>query len=216
MDALPPVEKTREEKTLGVEYVAKLVERLKEADPRTPAELHEFSHSLTDDLDTLWGLSVTLARRFLYVPIDYILVYEKVAGIVACGFVAKFLEVKALLGAERLTQPYNGAYAKAEISAARHRGEKIVAGIKKASSFRGKRVLVMDDVIDSGGTVMGLLEIAEELGLHVVGVASIIARASGLAHVRNYLSKKQKGVLPPLVALVTIGENGTFESNFSV
>jgi adenine/guanine phosphoribosyltransferase-like PRPP-binding protein len=201
---------------LGEEYVLKLIERLREAQPTTPQELHEFSHSLTDDLDTLWGLSVTLARQFLNVPIDYVLVYEKVAGIVACGFAAKFLEVRALLGAERLTPSYNGDYAKAQLSAARYRGERIMAGIKKDPNFRGKRVLVMDDVIDSGGTVLALLEIAEELGLRVVGVASIIARESGLAHIRNYLSRKQKGVLPPLVALVTIRENGTLESNFSV
>jgi adenine/guanine phosphoribosyltransferase-like PRPP-binding protein len=203
-------------RALGEEYVLKLMERLKEAKPATPQELHEFSHSLTDDLDTLWGLSVTLARQFLNVPIDYVLVYEKVAGIVACGFAAKFLEVKALLGAERLTPSYNGDYAKAQLSPARYQGEGIIAGIKKDPNFRGKRVLIMDDVIDSGGTVMGLLEIAAELGLEVVGIASIIARASGLAHIRNYLSRKQKDVFPPLVALVTIRENGTLESNFSV
>jgi len=201
---------------LGEEYVLKLMERLKATQPTTPQELHNFSHSLTDDLDTLWGLSVTLARQFLNIPIDYILVYEKVAGIVACGFAAKFLEVKALLGAERLTPSCNGDYAKAQLSPARYRGEGIMAGIKKDPDFRGKRVLIMDDVIDSGGTIIALLGLAEELGLQSIGIASLIARESGLANIYNYLSRQQKGVLPPLVALVTIRENGTLESNFSV
>jgi len=199
------------------EFVGRLAERWRAENPQDPEAIHAFSHAMTDDLDTLWGLSVTLGRPFLGAGIDCLLVYEKVAGIIACGYTARFLGVKSMIGAERLSQSYHSSeWASSQINAARYYEGYVRAGIKKNPLLEGKRVLVMDDIIDGGGTVMGLLNIAAALKLNVIGIASLVAKHAGLEAIRSnhknaplpYTTLK-----PRIVTLVEIIDNNTLISD---
>ncbi|MGE5678914.1 MAG: orotate phosphoribosyltransferase [Pseudomonadota bacterium] len=104
-------------------------------------------------------VSKDLAEKFDGSDID-IVIGPAIGGIILAYEVARQLEVKALF-AER----ENG-------SMALRRGFEIKAGSK---------VLVVEDVITTGGSVKEVIELVRALGGEVVGVASVVDRSGGKA-----------------------------------
>lgn len=104
-------------------------------------------------------VSKDLAEKFDGCDID-IVIGPAIGGIILAYEVARQLEVKALF-AER----ENG-------SMALRRGFEIKAG---------SRVLVVEDVITTGGSVKEVIELVRALGGEVVGVASVVDRSGGRA-----------------------------------
>ena len=104
-------------------------------------------------------VSKDLAEKYDGSDVD-IVIGPAIGGIILAYEVARQLEVKALF-AER----ENGKMAL-------RRGFEIKAG---------SRVLVVEDVITTGGSVKEVVELVRGLGAEVVGVASVVDRSGGKA-----------------------------------
>lgn len=104
-------------------------------------------------------ISKDLAEKFEEYDID-IVIGPAVGGIILAYEVARQLEVRALF-AER----ENGAMTL-------RRGFEIKPG---------SRVLVVEDVITTGGSVKEVIEVVRSVGGEVVGVASVVDRSGGKA-----------------------------------
>ena len=104
-------------------------------------------------------VSRDLADKFMDFEVD-VVVGPAVGGIILAYEVAKQLEVKALF-AER----ENGAMAL-------RRGFEI---------SKGSRVLIVEDVITTGGSVKEVIELVRSIGADVVGVGCVVDRSAGRA-----------------------------------
>ena len=100
-----------------------------------------------------------LGDKFMDFDID-IVIGPAIGGIILAYEVAKQLEVKALF-AER----ENGAMAL-------RRGFEI---------SKGSRVLIVEDVITTGGSVKEVIELVRSMGAEVVGVGCVVDRSGGKA-----------------------------------
>lgn len=100
-----------------------------------------------------------LGEKFEGYDID-IVIGPAVGGIILAYEVAKYFDVKALF-AER----ENG-------SMALRRGFEI---------SRGSKVLVVEDVISTGGSVKEVIELVRSMGAEVIGVGSVVDRSNGKA-----------------------------------
>jgi orotate phosphoribosyltransferase len=105
------------------------------------------------------GISKALAEKYDDYEID-IVIGPAIGGIILAYEVARQLEVRALF-AER----ENGAMTL-------RRGFEIKPG---------SRVLVVEDVITTGGSVKEVIELVRAVGGEVVGVASVVDRSGGKA-----------------------------------
>ncbi|HHV24686.1 MAG: hypoxanthine/guanine phosphoribosyltransferase [Methanosarcina sp.] len=67
---------------------------------------------------------------------------------------------------------------------------------------RGDRVIIVDDVISTGGTLMALVKALKTMGVEVLDVISVIGRGAG------YLQLKEHGFEPKVLVTVDVSEKG--------
>jgi len=125
-----------------------------------------------------------IASRFRQEEID-VVVGPAIAGVILAQWVAYHYDVSKWLEHQPRTL---AAYAEEK-----NKKRVFCRGYKKV--IPGKNVLIVDDVLASGGTVRGLIKAVKKLGGKIVGVAVIVNRGK--------ITAKSLGV-PKLVALVNI------------
>jgi adenine phosphoribosyltransferase len=67
---------------------------------------------------------------------------------------------------------------------------------------KGDRVIIVDDVISTGGTLLALVRALMNMGVEVLDVISVIGRGDG------YLKLKELGVEPKILVTIDVGEKG--------
>lgn len=67
---------------------------------------------------------------------------------------------------------------------------------------RGDRVIIVDDVISTGGTLVALVQALKNMGVEVQDIISVIGRGDG------YLKLKEFGVEPKILVTIDVGEKG--------
>ena len=67
---------------------------------------------------------------------------------------------------------------------------------------RGDRVIIVDDVISTGGTLLALVKALKNIGVEVEDIISVIGRGDG------YLKLKELGVSPKILVTIDVGEQG--------
>jgi adenine phosphoribosyltransferase len=67
---------------------------------------------------------------------------------------------------------------------------------------RGDRIIIVDDVISTGGTLLALVKALKVMGVEVLDVISVIGRGDG------YLKLKDLGVNPKILVTIDVGEKG--------
>lgn len=77
------------------------------------------------------------------------------------------------------------------------KGTLYINGLKK-----GDRVIIVDDVISTGGTLFALVKALKEMGVEVLDVVSVIGRGTG------YLKLKELGFEPKILVTVDVSEKG--------
>jgi adenine phosphoribosyltransferase len=77
------------------------------------------------------------------------------------------------------------------------KGVLYINGLKK-----GDRVIIVDDVISTGGTLFALVKALKGMGVEVLDVVSVIGRGSG------YMKLKELGFEPKILVTVDVSEKG--------
>ncbi|AKB17340.1 MULTISPECIES: hypoxanthine/guanine phosphoribosyltransferase [unclassified Methanosarcina] len=77
------------------------------------------------------------------------------------------------------------------------KGVLYINGLKK-----GDRVIIVDDVISTGGTLLALVRALKNMGVEVTDVISVIGRGDG------YLKLKELGFKPKVLVTIDVGEKG--------
>lgn len=77
------------------------------------------------------------------------------------------------------------------------KGVLYINGLKK-----GDRVIIVDDVISTGGTLIALVKALKNMGVEVLDVISVIGRGAG------YLQIKELGVEPKILVTIDVSEKG--------
>ncbi|WP_440954477.1 hypoxanthine/guanine phosphoribosyltransferase [Methanosarcina sp. Mfa9] len=77
------------------------------------------------------------------------------------------------------------------------KGALYINGLKK-----GDRVLIVDDVISTGGTLLALVNALKKMGVEVLDVVSVIGRGEG------FLKLKELGVEPKILVTIDVSEKG--------
>jgi adenine phosphoribosyltransferase len=77
------------------------------------------------------------------------------------------------------------------------KGVLYINGLKK-----GDRVIIVDDVISTGGTLFALVKALKTMGVEVLDVISVIGRGKG------YLKLRELGFEPKILVTVDVGEKG--------
>ncbi|AKB59382.1 hypoxanthine/guanine phosphoribosyltransferase [Methanosarcina barkeri] len=77
------------------------------------------------------------------------------------------------------------------------KGALYINGLKK-----GDRVIIVDDVISTGGTLMALVKALKTMGVEILDVISVIGRGNG------YLQLKELGVEPKILVTIDVSEKG--------
>lgn len=67
---------------------------------------------------------------------------------------------------------------------------------------RGDRVIIVDDVISTGGTLLALVKALKIMGVEIQDVISVIGRGDG------YLILKELGFEPKVLVTIDVGEKG--------
>ena len=111
------------------------------------------------DPSTALALGRQLAERFDAASID-VVVSPALGGVLA-GFVV----------AAALERPFQFTERAADRSMVLRRGQVITPG---------SRVLVVEDVVTTGGSAMEVVSLCREAGAEVVGIASLVDRSAGL------------------------------------
>lgn len=66
----------------------------------------------------------------------------------------------------------------------------------------GDRVIIVDDVISTGGTLIALVKALKTMGVEVLDVISVIGRGTG------YLQLQESGVEPKILVTIDVSEKG--------
>jgi adenine phosphoribosyltransferase len=77
------------------------------------------------------------------------------------------------------------------------KGVLYINGLKK-----GDRVIIVDDVISTGGTLLALVKALKNMGVEVADVISVIGRGDG------YLKLEELGFKPKVLVTIDVGEEG--------
>lgn len=77
------------------------------------------------------------------------------------------------------------------------KGVLYINGLKK-----GDRVIIVDDVISTGGTLLALVKALQKIGVEITDVISVIGRGDG------YLKLKELGVEPKILVTIDVSEKG--------
>jgi adenine phosphoribosyltransferase len=77
------------------------------------------------------------------------------------------------------------------------KGVLYINGLKK-----GDRVIIVDDVISTGGTLLALVRALQKMGVEVTDVISVIGRGNG------YLKLRELGVEPKILVTIDVSEKG--------
>jgi adenine phosphoribosyltransferase len=67
---------------------------------------------------------------------------------------------------------------------------------------RMDRVIIVDDVISTGGTLLALVKALIKMGVQIEDIISVIGRGDG------YLKLKELGVEPKILVTIDVGEHG--------
>ncbi len=78
------------------------------------------------------------------------------------------------------------------------KGVLYINGLKKG----GDRIIIVDDVISTGGTLLALVKALQTIGVEVMDVISVIGRGDG------YLKLRELGVEPKILVTIDVGEKG--------
>ncbi|AKB27355.1 Adenine phosphoribosyltransferase [Methanosarcina siciliae T4/M] len=77
------------------------------------------------------------------------------------------------------------------------KGTLYINGLKK-----GDRVVIVDDVVSTGGTLLALAKALQNMGVEITDVISVIGRGDGL------LKLKELGVEPKILVTIDVSEKG--------
>lgn len=77
------------------------------------------------------------------------------------------------------------------------KGALYINGLKK-----GDRVLIVDDVISTGGTLLALVKALKDMGVEILDVVSVIGRGEGS------LMLKELGVEPKILVTIDVSDKG--------
>lgn len=77
------------------------------------------------------------------------------------------------------------------------KGVLYINGLKK-----GDRVIIVDDVISTGGTLLALVKALQNMGVEITDVISVIGRGDG------YLKLRELGVEPKILVTIDVSEKG--------
>lgn len=159
----------------GYDEVQALCERLSDKDRLLPGNLL-FLADIIADPRVISGMGAILASEFFSVLPDFVLTMET-QGIPLALMTARYLGIPAVV-ARRSSRPYEGP--------AVHISYLAGTQFKTMSLSRrlvrpGQRALIVDDVLRSGGTATGMLELMREFGAEVVGAAMLVGTAEACA-----------------------------------
>lgn len=154
----------------GYAQVQTLCEQLGEAPP--PRVLQGELLYLADIIanpQVIGQMSVILASEYYAQAPDYVLTME-MQGIPLAMMTAQALNVPLRI-ARRESKAYEGPAV--HISYPSGSGYKTMS-LPRSPEMAGKRVLLIDDVLRSGGTILGMHDLAREFGTEVVGTAVLV------------------------------------------
>ncbi|AAM04157.1 TPA: purine phosphoribosyltransferase family protein [Methanosarcina acetivorans] len=77
------------------------------------------------------------------------------------------------------------------------KGVLYINGLKK-----GDRVVIVDDVISTGGTLLALVKALQNMGVEITDVISVIGRGAG------YFKLRELGVEPKILVTIDVSEKG--------
>ncbi len=121
---------------------------------------------------------------------------DKIVTVEAMGIpIATALSLKTRIPVSIIRKREYGLHGEVTLSQSTgySKGSLFINGLKK-----GDRILIVDDVISTGGTLLPLLETLNGMGADVVGVYCVIGRGEGTDHI-----KEKTGV--DVTVLVDIG-----------
>lgn len=116
-----------------------------------------------------------LARRFAKVNASRILTAE-ISGIAPALMTARYLNLPVVYArkSKPITMP-NTVYL--TIAPSHTRGHQVELIVSPEYLPRGDRVLIIDDFLASGATILGLVRLVEAAGAHLVGIGTLIEKS---------------------------------------
>ncbi|MDD3042833.1 MAG: hypoxanthine/guanine phosphoribosyltransferase [Methanosarcinaceae archaeon] len=176
----------------------RLIDSLVNAPVIKRGEYNYFIHPISDGVPSIAPSLVEeiadYIREIADINVDYILTIE------AMGIpVGSVLSLKTGLPLSIIRKrPY---FLEGEVelsqSTGYSKGSLYINGLKK-----GDRVLIVDDVISTGGTLSVLIKALQEMGVGISDVVSVIGRGKGLDKL------KELGVEPKILVSIEVSEKG--------
>lgn len=167
------------------------------------SELRSFNHSgvtfwdlesITEDGD-MWNLLVeTMSSRYKNQAIDFVVCLDArgflLGGAIACAL-GKNVGIKLVRKAGKLPGPVHSVEYGLEYR------DKDVVEIQDSKVMEGKRVLIIDDVLATGGTAEAAVKLVEQVGGIVVGLAFAIELPSleGRAKLLDYAVSSEISII---------------------
>ncbi|MDI9395769.1 MAG: hypoxanthine/guanine phosphoribosyltransferase [Euryarchaeota archaeon] len=180
-----------------------MLERLKDSLIKTPVtkrgEYNYFIHPISDGVPSIDPhLVEEIADYILQISdikkIDTILTIEAMGIPVA---IALSLKTGIPLTIIRKRPYFLEGEVELSQSTGYSKGALYINGLKK-----GDRVIIIDDVISTGGTLLALVKALQKMGVEVMDVISVLGRGDG------FLKLKELGVEPKILVTIDVNEKG--------
>ncbi|MBZ3935756.1 hypoxanthine/guanine phosphoribosyltransferase [Methanimicrococcus blatticola] len=126
---------------------------------------------------------------------------DKIVTVEAMGIpIATTLSLKTRIPVSIIRKRKYGMVGEVELSQSTgySKGALFINGLKK-----GDRILIVDDVISTGGTLLPLLETLNGMGADVAGVYCVIGRGEGMGHI-----KEKTGVDVTVLVDISVSKDG--------
>jgi adenine phosphoribosyltransferase len=180
-----------------------MLERLKTSLINSPVikrgEYHYFVHPISDGVPSIDPHMVEEIAEYI-LQITDIKKIDTILTIEAMGIpVANALSLKTGIPLTIVRKrPY---FLEGEVelsqSTGYSKGVLYINGLKK-----GNRIIIVDDVISTGGTLIALVKALKIMGVEILDVISVIGRGTG------YLQLKEFGIEPKILVTIDVSEEG--------
>lgn len=176
----------------------KLIDSLAKAPIVKRGEYNYFIHPISDGVPSIDPDLVEEIADYIRenadINVDYILTVEAMG--IPVGTVLS-LKTSLPLSIVRKRPYFLEGEVELSQSTGYSKGSLYINGLKK-----GDRVLIVDDVISTGGTLLGLIKALQKMGVEISDVVSVIGRGKGTDEM------EELGIKPKVLVTIDVSEKG--------
>lgn len=142
------------------------------------------------DPEIIWQISSIIHNEFcIHIPQIDMVITAEASGIAPAFCVAKLLQRPLLYARKNIPKTIGVNRAETEIHS-RTKDTKTTLCISKEHLKQKSNVLIVDDILGTGGALQGLQELTEQCGANIIGAAFVLEKQ--FEHARE----KQKNIFP--------------------